>query len=180
MITRREFLQVAGATAALLGSARPLGRAAAQQAIRQEDLLRFAAKGQLTLLHVADSHAQLLPLYYREPSLNLGVGEAKGKIPHLTGQDFLDAYAIPAGSLQAYLLTAADFAALAGSYGRVGGMDRLATLVAAIRAERGADRVLLLEGGDALQGSYTALKSEGADMVSVLQALKVDAITGHW
>jgi S-sulfosulfanyl-L-cysteine sulfohydrolase len=180
MITRREFLQVAGALAALPGSARPLGRAAAQQAIGQEDLLRFAAKGQLTLLHVADSHAQLKPLYYREPSLNLGVGEAKGKIPHLTGQDFLDAFAMPARSLEAYMLTAADFEALAGTYGRVGGMDRLATLVSAIRAERGADRVLLLEGGDALQGSYTALKSEGADMVSVLQALKVDAITGHW
>jgi len=165
MITRREFLQVAGAVAALPGSARPLGRAAAQQAISQEDVLRFPAKGQLTLLHVADSHAQLKPLYYREPSLNLGVGEAKGKIPHLTGQDFLNAFGIPARSLEAYLLTAADFEALAETYGRVGGMDRLATLVSAIRAERGADRVLFLEGGDALQGSYTALKSEGADMV---------------
>jgi sulfur-oxidizing protein SoxB len=180
MISRREFLQVAGALAALPGSARPLGRAAAQQAIRQEDLLRFPAKGQLTLLHVADSHAQLKPLYYREPSLNLGVGEARGKIPHLTGQDYLEAFAIPARSLEAYMLTAADFEALAGSYGRVGGMDRLATLVAAIRAERGAERVLFLEGGDALQGSYTALKSEGADMVSVLRALNIDAITGHW
>jgi S-sulfosulfanyl-L-cysteine sulfohydrolase len=180
MISRRQFLELAGATAALLNGAGPLARAAAQQAIRQEDLLRFAPKGQLTLLHMADCHAQLMPLYYREPALNVGVGEAKGKIPHLTGEDFLNAFAIPPGSLQAYMLTAADFAALAATYGRVGGMDRLATLVAAIRAERGAERVLLLDGGDALQGSYTALKSEGADMVSVLQALKVDALTGHW
>ena len=180
MITRRQFLELAGATAALLHGAGPLARVAAQQAIRQEDLLRFTPKGQLTLLHMADCHAQLMPLYYREPALNLGVGEAKGKIPHLTGEDFLNAFAIPPSSLQAYMLTAADFTALAATYGRVGGMDRLATLVAAIRAERGAERVLLLDGGDALQGSYTALKSEGADMVSVLQALKVDALTGHW
>src|SRR5262245_62189471 len=180
MITRRQFLELAGATAALLGGTGVLARAAAQQAIRQDDLLRFTPKGQVTLLHVADIHAQLIPLYYREPALNLGVGEAKGKIPHLTGEDFLNAFAISPSSLQAYMLTAADFAALAATYGRVGGMDRLATLVAAIRAERGAERVLLLDGGDALQGSYTALRSEGGDMVSVLEALKVDALTGHW
>jgi sulfur-oxidizing protein SoxB len=180
MISRREFLEVAAATATLKFGGGRLARAAAQQNIRQEDLLAFPAKGQLTLLHMADTHAQLQPLHYREPSLNLGVGDAKGKIPHLTGQDYLDAFAIPARSLDAYMLTSTDFEALAASYGRVGGMDRMATLVAAIRAERGADRVLFLDGGDALQGSYTALRSEGADMVSVLEALKVDAITGHW
>ena len=180
MISRREFLQVAGATAALWGGDGRLARAAAQQRIRQEDLLRFTPKGQLTLLHMADTHAQLNPLYYREPSLNLGVGEARGKIPHLTGQDILQAFAIPAHSLAAYMLSAADFEALAETYGRVGGMDRMATLIGAIRAERGAERVLFLDGGDALQGSYTALASAGADMVSVLKALKVDAFTGHW
>ena len=179
MITRREFLEVAVAVAALRGE-HGLARAAAQQAIRQEDLLRFTPKGQLTLLHMADSHAQLKPLYYREPDVNLGVGDAKGKIPHLTGQDYLNAFAIPARSLEAYMLTAADFEALAQTYGRVGGMDRIATLVAAIRAERGEERVLFLDGGDALQGSYTALNSEGADMIAVLEALKVDALTGHW
>jgi len=179
MITRREFLEVAVAVAALRGE-QGLARAAAQQAIRQEDLLRFTPKGQLTLLHMADSHAQLKPLYYREPDVNLGVGDAKGKIPHLTGQDYLNAFAIPARSLEAYMLTAADFEALAQTYGRVGGMDRIATLVAAIRAERGEERVLFLDGGDALQGSYTALNSEGADMIAVLEALKVDALTGHW
>ena len=78
------------------------------------------------------------------------------------------------------MLTSADYEALARTYGRVGGMDRLATLVKAIRAKRGADRVLLLDGGDALQGSYTALQSKGGDMVSVMQALGVEATTGHW
>jgi sulfur-oxidizing protein SoxB len=179
MISRREFLQVAGATAALCGGGRLAG-AAAQQRIRQEDLLRFTPKGQLTLLHMADCHAQLKPLYYREPALNLGVGEVRGKVPHLTGQELLQVFGIPARSLESYMLSADDFEALAGSYGRVGGLDRVATLVAAVRAERGAERVLFLDGGDALQGSYTALASAGADMISVLKALKVDALTGHW
>ena len=89
MITRRSLLQVAAATAAITGLGGRLGRAAAQQAIRQEQLLRFDAKGQLTILHMADTHAQLKPLYYREPSLNLGVGEANGRLPHITGADLL-------------------------------------------------------------------------------------------
>jgi len=180
MISRRDFLQVAAAAAAVTGLGQRLGRAAAQGAIRQEDLLRFTPKGQLTLLHMADCHAQLRPLHYREPSLNLGVGEARGQLPHLVGQDFLTALGIPAASLEAYMLTSADYEALAKTYGRVGGMDRVATLVAAIRAERGAERVLLLDGGDTLQGSYTALNSRGVDMVSVMQALGVEATTGHW
>jgi S-sulfosulfanyl-L-cysteine sulfohydrolase len=180
MITRRSLLQVAAATAAITGLGGRLGRAAAQQAIRQEQLLRFDAKGQLTILHMADTHAQLKPLYYREPSLNLGVGEANGRLPHITGADLLTAFGIEEHSPNAYMLSSDDYEALAKSYGRVGGMDRVATLVKAIQAERGPERVLLLDGGDALQGSYTALATNGGDMVSVLQELGVDATTGHW
>ena len=180
MISRRDFLQIAAATAAVTGLGPHLERAAAQGRIRQEDLLRFTPKGQLTILHVADCHAQLKPIYVREPSINLGVGEARGQLPRLVGQEFLAAFAIPAASLDAYMLTSADYEALARTYGRVGGMDRVATLVAAIRAERGGERVLLLDGGDALQGSYTALNSKGADMIAVLRALGVEATTGHW
>ncbi len=180
MISRRDFLQVAAAAAAVTGLGQRLGRAAAQGAIRQDDLLRFAPKGQLTLLHMADCHAQLRPIYHREPSLNLGVGDARGQLPHLVGADLLARFGIPSASLEAYMLTAADYEALARAYGRVGGMDRVATLVNAMRAERGAERVLLLDGGDALQGSYTALQSAGGDMVSVMQALGVEATTGHW
>jgi len=184
MITRRSFLQVATATAAITGLGAGLGRglrrAAAQGAIRQEDLLRFSPKGQLTILHMADTHAQLKPLYYREPSLNLGVGDARGKLPHVTGMELLNAFAVPEASRDAYMLSSEDFEALARTYGRVGGMDRMATLVGAIRAERGAERVLLLDGGDALQGSFSALATKGGDMVSVLEALGVEATTGHW
>jgi len=180
MLTRRDFLQVAAATAAVTGLGGRLGRAAAQQAIDQAQLLQFAPKGQLTILHLADCHAQLNPLYYREPSLNLGVGEAKGRLPHITGSELLDALNIVERSPNAYMLSSHDYEALAKTYGRVGGMDRLATLIKAIRAERGPERVLLLDGGDALQGSYTALKTKGGDMVAVLKELGVEATTGHW
>jgi sulfur-oxidizing protein SoxB len=179
-LTRREFLPVAIAAAATTGLGAALGRAAAGQRIGLEHLLRFEAKGQLTLLHMTDCHAQLRPLYYREPSINIGVGEMDGRPPHLTGAELLAAYGIAPRSLEAYALSSDGFEALAREYGRVGGMDRMARLVAAIRAERGTDRVLLLDGGDALQGSYTALKSRGADMAEVLGALGVEATTGHW
>jgi sulfur-oxidizing protein SoxB len=180
MISRREFMQVAAAVATVTGLGGRLAGVAAQGAIRQEDLLRFAPKGQLTLLHMADCHAQLKPIYFREPSLNLGVGKARGQMPHLSGQDFLSSFGIAPSSLEAYMLTSDGFEALARTYGRVGGMDRVATLVNAIRDERGANRVLLLDGGDMLQGSYTALNSRGADMIAVMQTLGIEATTGHW
>jgi S-sulfosulfanyl-L-cysteine sulfohydrolase len=180
MISRREFVQIVAAAAAVSNLGSGFGRAVARGALRQADLLRFAAKGQVTILHMADCHAQLKPIYFREPSINLGVGEARGQLPHLVGHDFLSSFGIPAFSLDAYMLTSADFEALARTYGRVGGMDRVATVVNAIRAERGRERVLLLDGGDTLQGSYTALASRGGDMVAVMQALGVDATTGHW
>ena len=180
MITRRDFLQIAAATVTVTGLGGGLRRVAAQGAIRQDDLLRFPTKGQLTILHMADSHAQLKPLYFREPSLNVGVGSARGRFPHITGAELLNAFAIHEASPDAYMLSSDDFEAMARTYGRVGGLDRMATLVGAIRAERGPDRVLLLDGGDALQGSYTALATRGGDMVSVLEALGVEATTGHW
>lgn len=182
MMSRRDFLQVA-ASAAAIASDGVSGRLIAQasrQAISQNDLLRFTPKGQLTILHMTDCHAQLLPLYFREPSVNIGVGEVKGKPPHITDVDFLKAFGISSGSPYAYALSCADFEALARTYGRVGGMDRIATLIKAIRAERGPDRTLLLDGGDALQGSYTALESKGADMTRVMEALGIEATTGHW
>ena len=181
MHSRREVLQVALATAALAGlrGAPALGQALART-IRQEDILRFEAKGQVTILHYSDCHAQLKPIYFREPSINLGVGDVRALPPHITDRAFLARYGIDAGSYRAYTLSSADFATLAQQYGRVGGMDRLATLVKAIRAERGADRTLLLDGGDTLQGSYTALASKGADMIRVIEALGVDTMTGHW
>ena len=178
MITRREILQVGAATAALtLGGG--FTRAMAQQTLSEAELLKFDALGNVTLLHVADIHGQLVPVYFREPSINLGVGEAKGQPPHLTGADFLKRFGIPAKSAAAYALTSEDFTVLAKSYGRIGGLDRLATVVKRVRAERG-DKVLFLDGGDTWQGSMGANASKGQDMVDCMALLKPDAMTGHW
>lgn len=182
MISRREFLQATAAASAITAASGlgPLGRVAAQQKLSQADILRFDALGALTIVHVTDIHAQLVPLYFREPEINIGVGEDKGRPPHLTGQAFRDYFKIASGSPEDYALTYSDFAALARNYGRMGGMDRVATVVKAIRAERGASNVLLLDGGDTWQGSWTTLQSKGQDMVDVMSALKVDAMTSHW
>jgi S-sulfosulfanyl-L-cysteine sulfohydrolase len=178
MITRREILQVGAATAALtLGGG--FMRAMAQQTLSEAELLKFDALGNVTLLHVADIHGQLVPVYFREPSINLGIGAAKGQPPHLTGADFLKRFGIPAKSAAAYALTSEDFTALAKSYGRIGGLDRLATVVKRVRAERG-DKVLFLDGGDTWQGSMGANASKGQDMVDCMALLKPDAMTGHW
>jgi S-sulfosulfanyl-L-cysteine sulfohydrolase len=177
MLSRRDFFQVVAATAAIL----PGGwtRALAQQRLTQDELLRFDPVGNVTLVHVADIHAQLLPLLFREPSANLGVGEVRGLVPHVSGKNLLDLYGITPGSPAAYALTALDFAALARSYGRLGGLDRIATILKAIRAER-ADRVVFLDGGDTWQNSYTSLVSKGQDMVDAMALLKPDAMVGHW
>ena len=179
MLSRRDFMQVALAAGALTGSGR-LARLSAKQKLSQDDLLRFQGKGQVTLLHMTDCHGQLMPHYFREPSVNLGVGDVHGLPPHLTGADFLAHFGIEHGSHLQYMLTAQDFSELAKAYGRVGGMDRMATLIRAIQAERGADRTLLLDGGDTLHGSYTVMQTEGADMAAVLDTLGFAATTGHW
>jgi S-sulfosulfanyl-L-cysteine sulfohydrolase len=178
MITRREILQVGVATAALIAGG-GFTRAMAQQRLTESELLKFDALGNVTLLHVADIHGQLLPVYYREPSVNLGVGAARGQPPHLSGRDFLKRFGIPEKSAAAYALSAENFSALAKSYGRIGGLDRLATVVKRVRAERG-DKVLLLDGGDTWQGSFGANASKGQDMVDCMALLKPDAMTGHW
>jgi sulfur-oxidizing protein SoxB len=178
MITRRDVLQIGAATAALgLGS---VGHAAAQQRMTQDALLAFDHYGNITLLHMADLHAQLMPIYLREPAVNIGAGEARGRPPHLTGKAFLEYYGISPRTAAAYALSSNDFIALAHDYGRLGGLDRIATVVKAVRAERGSDRVLFLDGGDSWQGSLTANRTKAQDMVDCLKLLEPDAMTGHW
>src|SRR5690242_21238376 len=175
-LSRRDLLQAAAATAAFAVAKPSLAQ---RRELRQDDLLKFEAKGQVTLLNFTDLHAQLVPLYFREPSANIGVGAARGLPPHLVGDKLLSAYGIAAGSYDAYALAYTDFETLALGFGRMGGLDRLATLVNAVREER-PGKVLLLDGGDTWQGSYTALQNKGADMVRLMNALKVDAMTAHW
>nr|VFK44953.1 MAG: sulfate thiol esterase SoxB [Candidatus Kentron sp. SD]VFK49654.1 MAG: sulfate thiol esterase SoxB [Candidatus Kentron sp. SD]VFK80375.1 MAG: sulfate thiol esterase SoxB [Candidatus Kentron sp. SD] len=178
MLTRREFLQVAAATTALGLTARPQS-ILAEGRVTQEDLLAFEPLGQVTLLNFTDIHAQLMPLYYREPDTNLGIGDDRGKPPHLTGKALLQHFGLPEGGVEAYAFTDLDFVRLAREYGRVGGVAHLATLIGAIRAER-PGRTLLIDNGDTWQGSYTSLETRGADMVRVMNALGVDAMTAHW
>lgn len=182
MISRRDFLQATAAASALLtgSGVGSLGRAAAQQRLTQADILKFDPLGTVTILYIADIHAQLMPLYFREPSVNLGVGEDRGLPPHITDEAFRKYFHIAAGSADAYALTADDFVSLARNYGKMGGMDRVATLVNAVCAERGDDNVLLLDGGDTWQGSWTSLQTKAQDMVDVMSALKTDAMVGHW
>lgn len=181
MFSRRELLMAGAALSAIAGSGLSgrWSQAVAQQALTEDGLLDFQSTGNVTIIHVTDLHAQLVPVYFREPSINLGVGGVAGLPPHVTGADFLKLYNIKPGTPQAYAMTSDDYVALAKSYGKMGGLDRIATIVKRIRAERGDD-VLLLDGGDTWQGSYTSLQTKGQDMVDAMNALQPDAMTGHW
>lgn len=180
MISRRDFLQVSMAASAMLGASGfgTWSRLAAQQALTQDQLLEFDTFGNVSLIHVTDIHAQMKPIYFREPSINIGVGDNKGAVPHVTGADFRRLYGIDDGSPAHYALSSGDFSALAQAYGRVGGLDRVATVINAIRAAR--PDALLLDGGDTWHGSYTCYHTQGQDMVNVMNALKPDAMTFHW
>jgi len=172
-MNRREF--VAGAAAAVAAGL-PLSRALAQDGAAFYE----AAKpfGNVSVLHFTDCHAQLLPVYFREPSVNLGVGEAEGRAPHLVGEALLKHFGIAAGGALAHAFTYLDFERAARRYGKVGGYAHLATLVRRIRASR--PHALLLDGGDTWQGSATALWTEGADMIGAQKLLGVDIMTAHW
>ena len=179
MQSRRDFLELAAITAMLLGS-RSWSALAAKQELKSEDLLKFDSKGQITLLHVTDLHGQLKPVYFRPPSENYGVGKFEGIPPHLVGEAFLKYFGINPKTPLAYAHSMIDYIPLAIQYGKLGGLDRTASVVKHIRAERGDDKVLLLDGGDTWQGSYTSLKTQGADMVAAMNLLKPDAMVGHW
>ena len=180
MFSRRDFLQVGMATSAIYGASGfgSFSRLAAQQKLSQDDLLQFDTYGNVSLIHITDIHAQLKPIYFREPEINLGVGSALGQVPHITGANFRKMYGIDDGSPSHYALTHNDFSALAREYGRVGGLDRVATVVKSIRADR--PDAILLDGGDTWHGSYTCHHTQGQDMVNVMNALNTEAMTFHW
>ncbi|MDF3822295.1 thiosulfohydrolase SoxB [Leptospira sp. 96542] len=175
-LSRRDFLQVLAAASAAglsLGRHAEADAAVAEQALY--DLPRF---GNVSLLHMTDCHAQLKPVYFREPSVNLGLGTMSGQLPHLVGESLLKAAGIPAGSAAAHAYTYLDFETAARRYGRVGGFAHLATLVKRMKASRPG--ALLLDGGDTWQGSATSLWTKAQDMVDACKLLGVDVMTGHW
>jgi S-sulfosulfanyl-L-cysteine sulfohydrolase len=175
-LERREFLNVLGAAAA---AGFGFGRAGDAQAASPYNLpLAFKGAGVVSLLHMTDCHAQLKPLYFREPSVNLGIAGQQGRLPHLVGQHLARAAKLAPGSPEAYAFTSVDFERAAQRYGKVGGFAHLATLVKRIKAQRRG--ALLLDGGDTWQGSATALWTNGQDMVDACKLLGVDLMTGHW
>jgi len=171
-LNRRDFMRLlamAGAAGMTLNS-----RSFADASV-DYDLPTF---GNLSLMHFTDCHAQLMPVYFREPNFNVGIGEAFGKPPHVVGDYFLKHFGIAPGSANAHAFTFLDFEAAARKYGKVGGFAHLATLVKRLRASR--PNSLLMDGGDTWQGSATALWTNGQDMVDACKLLGVDIMTGHW
>ena len=171
-INRREFVQalaVAGASGLL-----PAGLTAGT------NIYDIPAFGQVRLLHITDVHAQLNSTYFREPHINIGIGDSLGRPPHIVGEAFLKHFGISPQSAEAYAFTYKDFPKLADQYGKLGGFSYLKTLIDQLRQDYGAERTLLLDGGDSWQGSATALWTNGLEMVQANNLLGVDIATGHW
>jgi S-sulfosulfanyl-L-cysteine sulfohydrolase len=173
-IRRRDLLKLTGA-AALAGGWPRIARSADNSGVY--DLERF---GNARILHMTDTHAQLLPVYFREPSVNLGIGAMQGRPPHLVGRAFLDRFDIKPDSADAYAFTCLDFEKSATRFGKLGGFAHLKTLIDRLRNDVGASRSLLLDGGDLWQGSGQANTLQGADMVEAANLLGIEAMTGHW
>jgi sulfur-oxidizing protein SoxB len=175
-LSKRDFLQVLAAASA---AGLPLGRyAEAEASTAQQGLYDLPRFGNVSLLHMTDCHAQLKPIYFREPSVNLGVADMRGQAPHLVGEHLLKFAGVRPGTPQAHAYTYLDFERAARRYGHVGGFAHLATLVKMMKASRPG--ALLLDGGDTWQGSATALWTNGQDMVDACKLLGVDVMTGHW
>ena len=173
-IRRRDFLKTTG-TVALSVALPRLARAVDNPGIY--DLERF---GNARVLHLTDTHAQLRPVYFREPSVNIGIGEMLGRPPHLVDKAFLNRFGIPPDSADAYAFTSVDFEKSAARFGKLGGFAHLKTLIDRLRGEVGQGRSLLLDGGDLWQGTGLANAMQGADMVEAANLLGIEAMTGHW
>src|SRR5260370_14776937 len=172
-IRRRDFRKRTGG-AALWGGLPPIARSADSASVY--DLERF---GNARILHLTDTHAQLLQVYLREPSVNVGIGAMQGRPPHLVGRAFLDRFGIRPDSADAYAFTSLDFEKSAARFGKLGGFAHLKTLIERLRSDAGPGRSLLLDGGDLWQGTGLANTIQGADMVEAANLLGMEARTGH-
>ncbi len=174
-LSRREFVQLLGIASA--SGMLPANALAARNPAAMYDQKKF---GNVCLMHMTDCHAQLNPIYFREPNVNFGVGNARGKVPHIVGEKLLQHFKIKPGTIEAHAFTYLNFEKAAKTYGKVGGFAHLSTLVKKVRADRGEKNCLLLDGGDTWQGSATAYWTRGKDMVGATNLLGVDVMTGHW
>ncbi|MBR0707850.1 thiosulfohydrolase SoxB [Bradyrhizobium liaoningense] len=171
---RRDFLKTAGLAAASLSLPR-LARGTETASIYE--LERF---GNARILHITDAHAQLNPVYFREPSVNIGIGEMAGRPPHLVGRAFLERFGIRPDSADAYAFTCFEFEKSAARFGKLGGFAHLKTLVDRLRGDVGEKDSMLVDGGDLWQGTGLANVMQGRDMVEVANLLGIEAMTGHW
>ncbi|RMG38757.1 MAG: thiosulfohydrolase SoxB [Gammaproteobacteria bacterium] len=175
-MSRREFVRLMG----LAGAAGLVPSSVFADRRQPSELYEVPKFGNVSILHITDTHAQLNPIYFREPNVNLGIGQALGRPPHLVGHKLLDHFGIEPGGIEAHAFTYLDFEEAAARYGKVGGFAHLKTLVDRIRDARGPGNSLLLDGGDTWQGSGTAYFTRGKDMVGACNLLGVDVMTGHW
>jgi sulfur-oxidizing protein SoxB len=175
-ISRREFMRLVG----MAGAAGLVPGSVFASRKQPSDLYDVPKFGNVTLMHMTDCHAQLNPIYFREPNVNLGIGYAYGNAPHLVGKALLDKFGVAGGGIEEHAFTYLNFEDAARKYGKVGGFAHLRTLVKKLRADRGDGNSLLLDGGDTWQGSGTAYWTRGKDMVGACNLLGVDVMTGHW
>jgi sulfur-oxidizing protein SoxB len=175
-LSRRDFMRIMG----LAGAAGMFPASIFAKKRAPSDLYEIPKFGNVRLLHFTDCHAQLLPVYFREPNVNLGVGAAYGQAPHLVGEALLKHFHIAPGGIEAHAFTFLGFDEAARQYGKVGGFAHLATLVKQLRDEAGPGNSLLMDGGDTWQGSGTAYWTRGKDMVEACNRLGVEVMTGHW
>jgi len=174
-MNRREFMQLLAVAAA---SGFALNSRSALSADSSGNFYDLPPSGNVSLLHITDCHAQLRPIYFREPNVNIGLGQSLNKPPHLVGEELLKSFGVRPSTLEAHAFTYLDFENAARTYGKVGGFAHLSTLIKKIRASRPG--ALLLDGGDTWQGSATALWTKGQDMVDACKLLGVNIMTGHW
>jgi len=174
IIRRRDFLKVSAAATFSAGLPR-LARSADSASVY--DIEKF---GNARILHITDTHAQLKPVFFREPSVNIGVGTMQGQPPHLVGKAFLERFGIRPDSADAYAFTYIEFEKAAARFGKLGGFAHLKTLIDKLRSDVGQNHSLLLDGGDLWQGTGLANTMQGADMVDAANLLGIEAMTGHW
>ncbi len=178
-LTRRDFIKVLGASSAA-GLISGCGNDA-NKLSSQDNRYEVAKTGNARILHITDTHGNLLPNYFREPNVNLGFGSAFGQLPHVVGSKLLKKIGVKAGSVDAYAFTYNNFEDLAAKYGKTGGFGQIKTVLDSLRESAGGvQNTLTLDGGDTWQGSGTSLWTRGADMVEACNILGVDVMVGHW
>jgi len=175
---RREFVYMM----AMLGAAPVFANSHTRMTDtnKKDDYYKLKSFGNVRLMHMTDSHAQLLPVYFREPSVNLGFHSNYGKVPHIVGDKLLDHYGIKGDKRLEYAFSCVNFEKDAEVMGRVGGFAQLKTVIDFLKTSFGENKTLLLDGGDTWQGSWTSLQTRGKDMVQAMNLLGVDVAVGHW